>query len=159
MSGLTSAQLTKLQQWINANHAADVASGNIQTIATALVGTDPSNTQVYSPAVPTFGPGSIFNALVYAEFIALTAAQQNYFNMLMSQPTFDGTNANIQTAIGTMFGGKQTLTNFIALARFATVFELLFTTNHVVAMGSGGQSLYGYQPSQVDVQAAINGSY
>ncbi len=159
MGTLTSSQLSALQTWINQNQAANAAAGSITPIQAALNATDPSNTIAYNPQQPTFGPGGLFGALVYSDFIVLTSAQQNYFLMLMSQPSFDATNSNIDTAIGTMFNGKQTLTNFGALARKGTVFEVLCMTSHVVAAGASGQSLYGYQVSQVDVQAAIAGSY
>lgn len=147
---MTPAQLTTLGAYIAAQpdlNSKPSGSDGAYAVAQLLNLPDASNTQLYAPNIPST---VLINAIVETDMAGLTVQQCLYLDMLLRQPTIDGTNAVIGAAIGSLFAGKQTLTNFQALTRAATRFELLFTTNHVVSPAN----LYGYQVQTQDVQQA-----
>jgi hypothetical protein len=145
---LTAAQ-TAIQTKIAATPALQTmaSNGDITSIVNFFNSVYTPNVALYNPAAPTW---QMINAMVFADVVALTAPQLSYLTIMLSQPTVDGTNANIGNAIGTMFAGKQTLTNLQALTRNATQFEFLFTTNHIVT-----PPYYGYTVPYSDVTAAL----
>ena len=146
---LSTAQLSTLATYIAAQgdlNTKPAGSDGAFAVAALLNQPDASNTIVYSPAIPS---QILINAIVPGDLSALSAGQLAYLQMLLGVPTVDGTNATVGAAISSMFAGKQTLTNFVALARKATRFELLFTTSNVVT-----PPLYGYQVSTTDIQSA-----
>ena len=143
---LTIAQLETFATAINAdsNLTNYIASQNAGYIANYYNGA--SATEIWNPSISI---AQLNDAIVWSEFAGLTVALQNTYMAMTTGTSVDATNANIRNGFSTIFTGKTTLTNLIALAqRLATVFEALFTTANVC-------SLYGYNVSVQDVIAAM----
>lgn len=147
MTTMTTAQLLTLKNAINAdaNIAASLAAGDHGAIAAYYNGAGIN--QLWRPDIL---PKELVTAVVWSDFVALTAIKQNGFLAMVMCGLLDATNANIRAGFTAIFGGGSTsLTNLTALAkRTSTKFEDLYTTSNVCA-------LYGYTVTSTDVAIAI----
>ena len=119
-----------------------VLTGNDGAIAEIL-----NTVGVSSETVPKEVVNSveIVNALIYSEWVALTADQKHYLDTIISAGQVDPANGNIKTAFGTIFGaGTATRTNLNAIGiRPASRAEILFGR--------------GASVSSIDVAIALRG--
>lgn len=145
---LTLAQLQAFKAVINAEPTLVAArgAGNHGAIAAFYNGNASSGT-IWRPAITA---KELNTAIVWAEFILLTAVVQNGYFALLQAGVIDATSSNVRAGFSTIFVAAPTsLANLTALAqRVPTVFEALFTTNSVC-------SLFGYTVSVADVVSAL----
>jgi hypothetical protein len=88
-------------------------------------------------------------AIVWSEFVTLTALFQNAYLALISPGYVDATSTNVRAGFSTIFAGKTSLSNLTNLAqRTPSRLEALFTTSQVC-------SLFGYVASVSDVAEAL----
>jgi hypothetical protein len=155
---LTAAQALALR--------ASVKSHNGDAVATAYANVAPQDiANLYnSPASPTgalwrsdIKPSELGAAVVGTDFQGLTVQQQNLMLLLVQLGTggLDATNANVRASFSTLFSGKVSLTNLIAVAqRNATAYEAIsdFLT---AAAPANVSSVYGYRLGAEEVRAAL----
>lgn len=98
---------------------------------------------------PSISASEMNTAIVWSEFITLSAVVQNGYFALIQGGVIDATNANVRAGFASIFSGKVSLTNLVALAaRVPTRFEALFTTSNVC-------SCFGQTVTVADVAQAL----
>lgn len=144
---MTPAQLTTFKAAINgdSNLTALLTAGDQGGIA-AYYNT-PSGAMVWKPVITI----QLLNtAIVWSEFIVLTALKQNAY-FAMTSTNIDATSANIRAGFSSVFGASTTLNNLTAIAqRQGTRFENLFASGNVVPNG-----LFGLNVQPQDIADAL----
>lgn len=142
---LTPTQATVLKAAIlgNASLAAARAAGDQGAIAVYYNANAAGS--IWRPSITA---AELNTAIVWSQFIALTAIVQNGYNAMLLAGTIDATSANVRAGFASIFSG-QSLTNLTALAaRAPTRFEALFTVSNVC-------SCFGQSVTVADVAQAL----
>lgn len=126
---LTPAQVTTLRNFINADPTLGpqlATPGGPATVASAL------NLPASGPFVvwrTDIKPVEVVNAIVGAEFVALTAIKQTGLTLLLMPGIIDASAVNVRNDFSSIFAAGTTLTALTALSkRNATVVEKVFAT-------------------------------
>lgn len=142
----TTAQLATFKAAIlaDANLAAARIAGNHGAIAAYYNGAGTGT--IWRPSISAT---ELNTAIVWSEFIALTAVTQNAYLALLQAGAIDATSANVRGGFVSIFPVGVSRTNLTALAqRVPSVFEALFITAQVCA-------LFGQTVTVADVAAAL----
>jgi hypothetical protein len=92
----------------------------------------PTSTKIY---IPFLIPTDLAPAVVGTELLALSQAKSQAMLVLLAFGNMDATLPSIRGIFSAIWAGTTTLTNLGNISqRFATVFELLFTTASVSAV-------------------------
>lgn len=99
---------------------------------------------------PSISVAELNTAIVWSEFVTLTALLQNAYMAMTQGGALDGTSSNVRGGFAAVFGPATTSrANLLAIAaRTPTRFEALFTTANICAV-------FGQQVSVADVVEAL----
>ena len=109
------------------NLTAFLAAGNDGSIAAYY--NAPGTGLIWRPSIST---GEMNTAIVWSDFLLLTALAQNTYMAMISASSVDATSARIRAGFSSVFPVGTTLANLTAIAqKVPTRFEALFTTAQV----------------------------